>query len=347
MSQTHLVVLGDRGPAALQADLASAAAARRRAAGRSCRPEPAPTSGSDSSAGRRSGRARCCWSTRSVDNDLAAGLAQAMTAGSPSRGQGWLRAGASDLAAPLVTAARSFEALQALVVVAARPRRRLTTGPRPLLSASLIVKDEQTALPTCLASLDGRVDEVVVCDTGSSDRTVEIAEAFGARVVRTPWTQDFAAARNVPLAQCQGAWVLSIDADERLVAPRAGDLRRALTPRGVPAYGVLIRSLTDDAAQGVGFEHEAIRLFRTGRPGLGRRGARDGGPPANRRAAGRPTASRAAPGPRRLPGHRSTASGTRQPATCCSPRRTTRPPWPAPWAGRSPRRPTSWRALCR
>ena len=177
-------------------------------------------------------------------------------------GTGELLVHPQDLLAPVVTAARSLAALRALVQVASRPLRRLTNGPRPLLSASLIVKDEQTALPTCLASLDGRVDELVVCDTGSSDRTVEIAEAFGATVVRTTWTDDFAAARNVPLAACTGAWVLSIDADEQLVAPRAGALRRALGPRGVPAYGVLIRSLTDDAAQGAGFEHEAIRLFR-------------------------------------------------------------------------------------
>ncbi len=197
-----------------------------------------------------------------VDGALGTDVTAALTAGTPASGPGWLRVDAADLARPVVSAARSFAALQALTTVASRPRRRLSSGPRTLLSASLIVKDEQTALPSCLASLDGLVDEIVVCDTGSSDRTIEIAMAFGARIVHAPWTHDFAAARNVPLAACAGAWVLSIDADEQLVASRAGDLRRALTPRGVPAYGVLIRSLTDDAGQGVGFEHEAIRLFR-------------------------------------------------------------------------------------
>ncbi len=211
---------------------------------------------------------RVVSSTRAVEGTVliadgsSLDLIAALTATTPASGRGWLRVDARDLDRPVVTAARSFAALQALTTVAGRPLRRLSTGTRPLLSASLIVKDEQTALPTCLASLDGRVDEIVVCDTGSSDRTVEIAESFGARVVHAPWTHDFAAARNVPLAACTGAWVLSIDADEQLVAPRAGDLRRALTPRGVPAYGVLIRSETDDASEGAGFEHEAIRLFR-------------------------------------------------------------------------------------
>ncbi|MEO6204430.1 MAG: glycosyltransferase family 2 protein [Mycobacteriales bacterium] len=197
-----------------------------------------------------------------VDSASAADVTAALTAGSPASGPGWLRVEATDLLRPVVSAARSFAALQALTTVASRPLRRLSHGPHTLLSASLIVKDEQAALPTCLASLDGQVDEIVVCDTGSSDRTIEIAEAFGARIVHAPWTHDFAAARNVPLAACRGAWVLSIDADEQLVASRASELRRALTPRGVPAYGVLIKSLTDDASQGVGFEHEAIRLFR-------------------------------------------------------------------------------------
>lgn len=252
---TLLVLLADRGPAAAQTDLAAARAA-----------VDAPwllLDGDGDLGPRVSALADRGCTVLIVDPAGDPDLTAALTASAlPAAGPGWLRADAASLGAPVVSAARSFAALQALVTVASRPRRRLTTGPRPLLSASLIVKDEQTALPTCLASLDGRVDELVVCDTGSSDRTVEIAEAFGARVVRTSWTHDFAAARNVPLAACQGAWVLSIDADERLVAPRAGDLRRALTPRGTPAYGILIRSLTDDAAEGAGFEHEAIRLFR-------------------------------------------------------------------------------------
>ncbi len=177
-------------------------------------------------------------------------------------GPGWLRLEPTDVMAPVLTSATDLLSLTALALqVLGGTVPRLTSHPRPLLSACLIVKDEQATLPACLGSLRGLVDEIVLCDTGSQDRTVEIAEAFGARVVHTPWADDFAAARNVPLAACQGAWILSIDADERIVVSDRGALRRALLPRGPGALGVLIKSATDDGATG-GFEHEAVRIFR-------------------------------------------------------------------------------------
>lgn len=86
----------------------------------------------------------------------------------------------------------------------------------PLLSATLIVRDEEANLGACLDSLAGFADEIVVIDTGSSDATVEIAEGRGARVSNRVWEDDFAAARNAALEEAAGAWVLYIDADERL-----------------------------------------------------------------------------------------------------------------------------------
>ncbi len=133
----------------------------------------------------------------------------------------------------------------------------------PLLSAALIVKDEQRALPRCLASLRGVVDELVVCDTGSSDRTVEVAEAFGARVVHAPWTGDFAAARNVALAACRGTWVLSVDADEQLGVAPGTDLRLHLLALPTDAGSVTVRSRSDEQG-GATFEHQGGRLFRRG-----------------------------------------------------------------------------------
>ena len=82
-----------------------------------------------------------------------------------------------------------------------------------LLTAALIVKNEERDLSRCLASLDG-VDEIVVVDTGSTDATVAIAEEAGARVRKIPWNHDFAAARNQALDACVGDWILVIDADE-------------------------------------------------------------------------------------------------------------------------------------
>jgi glycosyltransferase involved in cell wall biosynthesis len=84
-----------------------------------------------------------------------------------------------------------------------------------LLSAALIVRDEQRHLEGCLASIRELVDEIVVVDTGSHDRTREIARAGGARLLELDWSDDFSAARNFGLAHCAGRWILYIDADER------------------------------------------------------------------------------------------------------------------------------------
>ena len=86
----------------------------------------------------------------------------------------------------------------------------------PLLSACMIVRNEEANLPRCLASLRGLADELVIVDTGSTDRTVEIAESFGARVLRETWRNDFAFHRNQSLDLATGRWCLVIDADEEV-----------------------------------------------------------------------------------------------------------------------------------
>ncbi|MGB3205657.1 MAG: tetratricopeptide repeat protein [Crinalium sp.] len=85
------------------------------------------------------------------------------------------------------------------------------------LSLCMIVKNEEATLPQCLNSVKDVVDEMVVLDTGSSDRTPEIALNLGAKVYHFPWGNDFAAARNESLKYVQGKWVLVLDADEVLV----------------------------------------------------------------------------------------------------------------------------------
>ena len=85
---------------------------------------------------------------------------------------------------------------------------------RPFVSACYIVKDEAEVLQASLDAVRPFADEVVVYDTGSSDDTVAIARASGARVVEGFWDDDFGAARNRALEHCRGVWVLAVDADE-------------------------------------------------------------------------------------------------------------------------------------
>lgn len=84
----------------------------------------------------------------------------------------------------------------------------------PCISAVLIVRNEQAHLPACLEALAPVVDEIVVVDTGSTDRTIEIARAYTERVFHFAWVNNFAAARNAAIAHATGDWVLSVDADE-------------------------------------------------------------------------------------------------------------------------------------
>ena len=108
---------------------------------------------------------------------------------------------------------------------------------RPLrLSLSMIVRDCEGTIGPCLDSVCFLVDEMVVVDTGSTDRTVEIAEAYGANVYHFPWRDDFSAALNYALAQCHGEWCLRLDGDEELAGSSIDDVRKAITVRGGAFY---------------------------------------------------------------------------------------------------------------
>jgi hypothetical protein len=95
-----------------------------------------------------------------------------------------------------------------------------------LLSVCLITKNEERFLAGCLESVRPVAEEIVLVDTGSTDRTLEIVREYGCRVVQRAWDDDFAAARNAGIAVARGRWILCLDADERVSDPAA--LRAAI-----------------------------------------------------------------------------------------------------------------------
>jgi glycosyltransferase involved in cell wall biosynthesis len=138
----------------------------------------------------------------------------------------------------------------------ARPAEGLT------LSLCMIVKDEEEMLPRCLDAVRAAVDEIVVVDTGSSDRTVEIAESFGARVIHFPWTGDFAAARNVSFDAATGDWVMYLDADEVLIREDAGRLRELTGRVWREAFYLVETNFTGELENRTTITHNALRVFR-------------------------------------------------------------------------------------
>lgn len=84
------------------------------------------------------------------------------------------------------------------------------------LSQCMIVKNEEKNIERALSWGKGIVNEQIVVDTGSTDRTVEIAEKMGARVYHFMWIDDFAAAKNFAIEQASGDWIAFLDADEYL-----------------------------------------------------------------------------------------------------------------------------------
>lgn len=84
------------------------------------------------------------------------------------------------------------------------------------LSICMIVKNEEQCLPLILADIQGLADELIIVDTGSTDGTVIVAANMGARVVSQAWTGDFSAARNRSVKEASSAWILWLDADDRI-----------------------------------------------------------------------------------------------------------------------------------
>src|SRR5262249_31707837 len=131
-------------------------------------------------------------------------------------------------------------------------------------SLTIIARDEQENLPRCLGSVRGLFDEIVVVDTGSKDRTKEIAQEFGARVFDFEWVDDFAAARNAALARAPGEYAFWLDADD-VVDPPQRERLQALLNRlrlgGEAAY--VVRCACDPSSDGSGGETvvDHIRLF--------------------------------------------------------------------------------------
>jgi len=129
------------------------------------------------------------------------------------------------------------------------------------ITLAMIVRNESTFLPRCLASVEGIVAHRVVLDTGSTDDTIALAEHAGAEVHTMRWPNDFAKARNAVQAFVRTPWTLVMDADETFVRADAALLEAAVLHPTAAAYNLRIVSLAERAEQLS--EAYVTRLYRT------------------------------------------------------------------------------------
>ncbi|HMJ01658.1 MAG TPA: glycosyltransferase [Conexibacter sp.] len=130
------------------------------------------------------------------------------------------------------------------------------------LSLCMIVKDEEEMLPRCLAAAAPAVDEIVIVDTGSTDRTIEIARELGATVIEREWTGSFSDARNVSFDAATGDWLMFLDADEVLVEEDVERLRALRGQTWREAFYLTEISYTGELGDGTAATHTALRVFR-------------------------------------------------------------------------------------
>lgn len=136
----------------------------------------------------------------------------------------------------------------------------------PLVSLCMIVRDEEELLPSCLNCARPFAEQIIVVDTGSTDRTVEIATGAGAEVYRFQWKDSFADARNEALARVKGTWILWLDADEQL---EVLDIESWLAALRDPTLQALAVPVVNYYGKNTVKEEDAyvlsqIRLFRSG-----------------------------------------------------------------------------------
>ncbi len=138
----------------------------------------------------------------------------------------------------------------------AQPANHLTLG------LCMIVKDEEEMLGKCLESVAPAVDEIIIVDTGSTDRTIEIAKSHGAKVIEHAWTGSFAEARNTSFKHATTDWIIYLDADEVLVADDVERLRSFTGKTWREAFYLALTSFTGEAGDAGAVTNSVLRVFR-------------------------------------------------------------------------------------
>jgi tetratricopeptide (TPR) repeat protein len=127
------------------------------------------------------------------------------------------------------------------------------------ISVCMIVKNEEKFLPGCLATIKGLADELIVVDTGSTDRTMEIAREYDAKIYEHPWQHDFSLHRNQSIDYATSDWILILDADEELDPKEHEIIRSAIKRKDIDSISFVVYNKIQSGRIGFLNSH---RLFR-------------------------------------------------------------------------------------
>ena len=130
------------------------------------------------------------------------------------------------------------------------------------ISLCMICRDEEKKIERCINSIKQVVDEIVVVDTGSIDKTVEIARGLGARIFEMIWEDDFSKARNEALEKCQGDWIIFLDADEYFMEESTKELRGLIEKADNLKKDLILSEMLDQGSKGIQAIFKTIRIFR-------------------------------------------------------------------------------------
>lgn len=139
-------------------------------------------------------------------------------------------------------------------------------GGKLTLSACVIMRDNETDIGRCLQSL-AAADEIIVVDTGSVDRSIEIAKEYTDKIYHFDWIDDFAAAKNFALSKASGDWIVFPDSDEFFSQETAGNLHRIAEDYDGPGgmRQLMVRHMNvDEKLQPLGTEAAVSRIFTRG-----------------------------------------------------------------------------------
>ncbi len=130
------------------------------------------------------------------------------------------------------------------------------------ISLCMIVKNEEKFIEQCLSSVISIVSEIIIVDTGSTDKTLLLAEPFHPKIYKYNWDNDFGSARNYSLAQATGDWILVLDADESIYNEDLEKLNSIIQTTKYNGIGLKFHNFIEENSEENYNTHIGVRVFR-------------------------------------------------------------------------------------